>query len=69
MLKADPENPRFVVEPSPEAIETFMGPSSVIDPSILVHPSMPEIFEPKRQDNIFSGFRIRICVGLKSGNA
>jgi pimeloyl-ACP methyl ester carboxylesterase len=49
MLKADPDNPRFVVEASPEAIETFMGPPSVIDPSILAHPSMPLIFEPGKQ--------------------
>jgi pimeloyl-ACP methyl ester carboxylesterase len=46
MLKADPENPRFVVEASPEAVEAFMGPPSVIGSSILVHPSLPKIFEP-----------------------
>lgn len=45
MLKANPDNPRFVVEASPEAIEAFMGPPAVIDSSILVHPSMPQIFE------------------------
>jgi hypothetical protein len=50
MLKADPENPRFVVEASPEAIETFMGPPSVIDPEMLVHPSMPQIFEAGKRD-------------------
>jgi pimeloyl-ACP methyl ester carboxylesterase len=48
-LKADPDNPRFVVEPSVEAIETFMGPLELIDEDILVHPSIPEIFEPGRQ--------------------
>lgn len=48
MFKADPENSRFVIEASPEAVEAFMGPPSVIDESILVHPSMPKIFEPGR---------------------
>jgi hypothetical protein len=66
MLKADPENPRFVVEASPEAIEAFMGPSSVIDPSILVHPSMPQIFEPGRLNNTSCGFKVLKYVGLKS---
>jgi pimeloyl-ACP methyl ester carboxylesterase len=51
MLKADPENPRFTVEASPEAIEAFMGPPSVIDQSTLVHPSMPQIFEPGKQES------------------
>jgi pimeloyl-ACP methyl ester carboxylesterase len=46
MLKANPDNPRFVVEASPEAIEAFMGPPAVLDPSMLVHPSLPQIFEP-----------------------
>ncbi len=50
MMKADPENPRFVVEPSPDSVEAFMGPPSVFDSSILVHPSMPKIFEPGRQE-------------------
>jgi pimeloyl-ACP methyl ester carboxylesterase len=48
-LKADPENPRFIVEPSVEAIETFMGPLELVDENILVHPSMPEIFVPGEQ--------------------
>lgn len=46
ILKADPENPRLIVEPTLENIETFMGPLSVVDESALLHPSMPEIFEP-----------------------
>jgi len=53
MLKADSENPRFVVEPSPEAVETFMGPPSVVDESILAHPSMPKIFEPGLKTELF----------------
>lgn len=66
MLKADPENPRFIVEASPEAIEAFMGPPSVIDPSILVHPTMPLIFEPGQQEIFPSCFKVLILLGLKS---
>jgi len=46
MLKVDPQNPRIMIEPSAEAIETFMGPLELIDGSVLMHPSLPEIFEP-----------------------
>jgi pimeloyl-ACP methyl ester carboxylesterase len=53
ILKADTENPRLIIEPSPEAVEAFMGPPSVIDELILVHPSMPKIFEPGKRVMIF----------------
>jgi pimeloyl-ACP methyl ester carboxylesterase len=66
MLKADPGNPRFVVEASPEAIETFMGPPSVIDPEMLIHPSMPQIFEPGKRDETLFWFRVLTFLGLKS---
>ncbi|TVY39193.1 putative 2-oxoglutarate-dependent dioxygenase [Lachnellula occidentalis] len=45
-LEADPENPRLVFEPSPDSVETFMGPLSVLDMDVLTHPSMLSIFEP-----------------------
>jgi len=45
-LKKDIENPRFVVEESPEMVERFLGPPSVLDYSIFIHPSIPTIFEP-----------------------
>jgi pimeloyl-ACP methyl ester carboxylesterase len=66
MLRTDPENPRFVVEPSPEAIETFMGPPSVIDPEMLVHPSVPQIFEPGKRTRSILCTRVLIASGLKS---
>ena len=46
MVKKNPESPRLKMESSPEAVETFMGPLSLLDMSILIHPSMPNIFEP-----------------------
>jgi pimeloyl-ACP methyl ester carboxylesterase len=49
MLKANLENPRLIVEPSLEAVETFMGPFSVLDESMLMSPSLPEVFEPGKQ--------------------
>ena len=66
MLKSDPENCRLVVEASPEAVETFMGPPSVIDESILVHPSMPKIFEPGKGVWIFLLLQSLTAAGLKS---
>ncbi len=46
MLTKDPKNPRFVVEPSPEATETFMGPMEVLDLKMLESPAFLSIFEP-----------------------
>lgn len=46
MLKANPENPRFVVEATPESTEAFMGPPEVIDQAVISDPSMLTIFEP-----------------------
>ncbi|TVY55156.1 putative 2-oxoglutarate-dependent dioxygenase DIN11, partial [Lachnellula suecica] len=56
MLKANPENPRFIVEPSIESIETFMGPLELIDESLLIHPSMPNIFEPGLKSEMLEWF-------------
>lgn len=50
LLEENPTSPHFVVEPSPEAIQMFMGPPEVIEESVLLHPSMPSIFEPGEQD-------------------
>jgi pimeloyl-ACP methyl ester carboxylesterase len=47
-LKEDPNDPRIVMQPTQEVIETYLGPPSVFDQSILKHPSMPTIFEPGR---------------------
>lgn len=46
VLKADPENPRFVVESTPESVEAFMGPPTVIDQAVVTSPDMLTIFEP-----------------------
>ena len=48
-IEADPGNPRLVFEPSPDSIETFMGPLDYLDMSILTHPAMLTIFEPGKQ--------------------
>ena len=66
MLKSDPDNPRFIVEASPEAIETFMGPPSVVDQSIFQHPSMPIIFEPGKRERFPLYVKVLIFLGLKS---
>ncbi|CZR65450.1 related to oxidoreductase, 2OG-Fe(II) oxygenase family [Phialocephala subalpina] len=56
MLKADPENPRFVVEPTPESTEVFMGPPEVIDQAVITHPSMLTIFEPGPKSELLEWF-------------
>jgi pimeloyl-ACP methyl ester carboxylesterase len=45
-LNQDPNNSRVVIEPTPEVIETYLGPPSTFEQSILEHPSIPTIFEP-----------------------
>lgn len=60
MLKKDPENPRFVVEASPEAIESFMGPPGLVELSTLTHPSMLTIFESGRSDSCLD------CISAKA---
>lgn len=46
MLKSEKSGERFVVEPSPEAIETFMGPDEVINLEAMVQEGIESIFEP-----------------------
>jgi pimeloyl-ACP methyl ester carboxylesterase len=45
-LNQDPSSSHVVIEPTPEVIETYLGPPSVFEQSILEHPSIPNIFEP-----------------------
>jgi pimeloyl-ACP methyl ester carboxylesterase len=45
-LKRDPNSRHVVIDPTPEAIETYLGPPSAFEQSILDHPSMGSIFEP-----------------------
>jgi pimeloyl-ACP methyl ester carboxylesterase len=47
-LNQDPNSSRVVIEPTPEVIETYLGPPSTFEQSILEHPSIPNIFEPGR---------------------
>lgn len=57
MLKADPKNPRLVVESSIEAMETFMGPLNLVDVNILFNPSMSKIFEPGKHFEVHNLWR------------
>lgn len=46
MLKSEEGGERFVVEPSPETIETFMGPDEVINFEAMMQEGIESIFEP-----------------------
>ncbi|PBP23460.1 hypothetical protein BUE80_DR005581 [Diplocarpon rosae] len=56
LLKADPQNPRFVIAPTPESTAAFMGPPEVIDEAVLKHPSMLTIFEPGPKSELLEWF-------------
>ncbi len=60
MLKKDPRNPRFVVEASPEATETFMGPMEVLDLKMLESPAILSIFEPGQ----LSIINVQLCIQI-----
>ncbi|KAK6580437.1 hypothetical protein PZA11_007459 [Diplocarpon coronariae] len=56
ILKADPQNPRFVIAPTPESTAAFMGPPDVVDKAVLEHPSMLTIFESGPKSELLEWF-------------
>jgi pimeloyl-ACP methyl ester carboxylesterase len=56
-LNQDPSSPHVVIEPTLEAIETYLGPPSAFEQSILEHPSISSIFEPGGYSSAIFSYR------------